>query len=204
MKVFEVFPPFPVAPPFVVDAVGFLQPRQLLHMLSGSELHVQMESSSKRSESSKLKWSHSSPAPPPPLAATATAAAAATAALLFHCWITIGGCCPPPPPWFLPWLLLLPAVALPPPAADDCPSAARPPAPPPPPVWFASVNNKLSGTASLSCDHRLVVCYGHPPVLVADTTHRERERGRLDCRLSKCVNVIKVAADDETKILLLS
>lgn len=136
MKVFDPFAAFPGAPlpPFVVD-VGFLQPRQLLHILSGSELQVQMESSSKRSESSKLKWSHSSPAPPPPPPppATATAAAAATAALLFHCWITIGGCCGPP--WFLPWLLLLLAVLPPPP----------PPPPAPEPVWFASVvNNKLS------------------------------------------------------------
>lgn len=39
---------------------GLLHPRQLLHRLSGSELQLHKESSSKRSESSKLKWSPSS------------------------------------------------------------------------------------------------------------------------------------------------
>lgn len=40
--------------------VGRFQPRQLLHKLSGSELQLHNESSSKRSESSKLNRSHSS------------------------------------------------------------------------------------------------------------------------------------------------
>lgn len=40
--------------------IGRFQPRQLLHKLSGSELQLHNESSSKRSESSKLKRSHSS------------------------------------------------------------------------------------------------------------------------------------------------
>lgn len=44
---------FVATPPLACE--GFFQPRQLLHILSGSELHVQIESSSKRSESSKLK-----------------------------------------------------------------------------------------------------------------------------------------------------
>jgi hypothetical protein len=54
-------------------AAGFFQPLQLLQRLSGSELQLQSESSSKRSESSKLNLSpssHSSIAaatsPPPP------------------------------------------------------------------------------------------------------------------------------------------
>lgn len=40
--------------------VGRFQPLQLLHKLSGSELQLHSESSSKRSESSKLNRSHSS------------------------------------------------------------------------------------------------------------------------------------------------
>lgn len=69
--------PLPVATVFVV---GFFQPRQLLHILSGSELQVQIESSSKRSESSKLK--HSSL--PPSAAAATTTAPPPCASLLFH------------------------------------------------------------------------------------------------------------------------
>ncbi|KAJ3641299.1 hypothetical protein Zmor_027811 [Zophobas morio] len=56
-------------------AEGFFHPRQLLHTLSGSELQLHSESSSNRSESSKLNLSPSShssiaaatsPPPPPP------------------------------------------------------------------------------------------------------------------------------------------
>lgn len=60
--------------------IGFFQPRQLLHTLSGSELQLHNESSSKWSESSKLNLSISSLfhslaafAPPPPPAAAAAA-----------------------------------------------------------------------------------------------------------------------------------
>uniref|UniRef100_A0A182NC37 Uncharacterized protein n=1 Tax=Anopheles dirus TaxID=7168 RepID=A0A182NC37_9DIPT len=44
----------------LIVATGFFQPRQLLHTLSGSELQLHSESSSNRSESSKLNRSISS------------------------------------------------------------------------------------------------------------------------------------------------
>lgn len=52
-------------------AVGLFQPRQLLHRLSGSELQLHKESSSKRSESSKLKRPPSSQSRIAPSSSTA-------------------------------------------------------------------------------------------------------------------------------------
>lgn len=46
--------------PYEFGGFGRFHPRQLLHRLSGSELQLHRESSSNRSESSKLKWSASS------------------------------------------------------------------------------------------------------------------------------------------------
>lgn len=103
---------------------GFFQPRQLLHNDSGSELQLQRESSSKRSESSKLKRSISSgfhsaaPAPAaapcspaPPATLAAAAAAAATAPLRRDPSAAL----PPPLPPAAPAAALLPPPPLPPP-----------------------------------------------------------------------------------------
>lgn len=50
----------PLIPNTMDVPTGFFQPRQLLQTLSGSELQLHNESSSNRSESSKLNRSHSS------------------------------------------------------------------------------------------------------------------------------------------------
>lgn len=78
-------PPFPN----VLAVIGRFHPLQLLHKLSGSELHEHNESSSNRSESSKLWLSHSSAfhsggasaccCPP-------AASAAFASAIRSHCW----------------------------------------------------------------------------------------------------------------------
>lgn len=74
--------------PKLLFIVGRFQPRQLLHKLSGSELQLHNESSSKRSESSKLNRSHSSAFHS---GCTTSWACSATAAGCWFGWLF--GCC---------------------------------------------------------------------------------------------------------------
>lgn len=71
--------------PKLLLAIGRFHPRQLLHKLSGSELQLHNESSSKRSESSKLNRSHSSALHS--AWTTSGACACSTAGACCCCWL---------------------------------------------------------------------------------------------------------------------